>query len=120
MSLLGTAKNLETQSQETQTPAMRYFYCKLHAPRPNFALTLTPAELKLMQDHGAYLRAFVEKRWLVAFGPVADPQGFFGLGVWEVPDDVDVAALSAEDPVIKSGLGFRYEIHPMPNLVARK
>ncbi|HVU17347.1 MAG TPA: YciI family protein [Candidatus Didemnitutus sp.] len=98
---------------------MKYFYAKLHAPRPDFARTLTPAEMGLMREHALYLREFATKRWAVAFGPVADPQGAFGVGIWEVPDDVDVAALCASDPTIKSGLGFRYEIHPMPNLVTR-
>jgi hypothetical protein len=98
---------------------MKCYYTKLHAPRPDFARTMTPEELKLMQEHGAYLRGFAQKRWAVAFGPVADPQGAFGVGLWEVPDDVEVSALCAGDPVIKSGAGFRYEIHPMPSLVAR-
>jgi len=56
----------------------------------------------------------------VAFAPVADPQGFFGGGIWEVPDEVDVTAICNADTVIKSGLGFRHEVHPMPSLVTRK
>lgn len=99
---------------------MKYFYAKLHAPRVDFVRTMTPAEGKLMQEHSAYLRTFAEKRWAVAFGPVADPRGAFGVGLWEVPDDVDVAAICAGDPVIKSSVGFHYELHPMPNLVTRK
>ena len=98
---------------------MKAFYCKLHAPRADFVQTITPAEMKLMQEHSAYLRGFAAKRWAVAFGPVADPSGAFGVGLWEVPDDVDVAAICAADPTIKSGAGFRYEIHPMPSLVTR-
>ncbi len=99
---------------------MKSSYARLHAPRPDFAKTLSAAEVILMQEHGAYLRTFAAKGWLVAFGPVADPTGFFGVAIWEVPDDVDVTALCAADPVIKSGLGFRYEIHAMPSLVTRK
>ena len=98
---------------------MKFFYTRLHGPRADFARTMTPAEGSLMREHSAYLRAFAEKRWAVAFGPVADPQGAFGVGLWEVPDDVDVAAICAADPVIKSGSGFRYELHPMPSLVTR-
>jgi uncharacterized protein YciI len=98
---------------------MKYYYAKLHGPRADFARTMTPAELKLMQEHGAYLRTFAAKRWAVAFGPVADPQGAFGVGLWEVPDEVDVAAICAADPVIRAGAGFRYELHPMPSLVSR-
>lgn len=99
---------------------MKMYFCKLHPPRGNFAQTLTPDEAKLMQAHATYLRGFAAKGWAVAFGPVADPAGTYGVGIWEVPDDTDVAAISAEDPVIKSGLGFRYEVHPMPGLITRK
>ncbi|HVZ65182.1 MAG TPA: YciI family protein [Lacunisphaera sp.] len=98
---------------------MKAYYCKLHPPRADFARTMTPAELQVMQAHAAYLREFAAKRWAVAFGPVADPAGAFGVGIWEVPDDADVAALCAADPAIRSGLGFRYEVHPMPSLVTR-
>ena len=99
---------------------MKYFFCKLHAPRPTFGRDLTPAEMKLMGEHAAYLRPHAERRALIVFGPVADPAGFFGIGVWELPDDADLAAICAGDPVIKSGLGFRYEILPMPQAVVRK
>ncbi len=96
---------------------MKYYFCKLHAPRPTFAQTMTPAEGKLMAEHGAYLRTFPGA---VAFGPVADPAGFYGVGIWELPDEADIKAICDGDPTIKSGLGFRYEIHPMPQVVIRK
>lgn len=96
------------------------YFCKLYPPRSDFAQTPTPAEAKLMQEHAGYLRTYAAKGWAVAFGPVADPAGTYGVGIWEVPDDTDVAAISRADPVIKSGLGFRYEVHPMPGLVTRK
>jgi len=100
--------------------AMKHFFCKLHPPRPTFGQDLTPAEGKLMQEHGAYLRTFAEQGTAVVFGPVADPKGFFGVGIFELPDDADINAICAGDPTIKSGLGFRYEIHPMPRAVVRK
>ena len=98
---------------------MKCYYARLHAPRADFAQTMTPDELRLMQEHAAYLRTFAQKRWAVAFGPVADPKGAFGVGLWELPDDADLTAICAADPVVKSGRGFRYEIHPMPSLVSR-
>lgn len=99
---------------------MKYFFAKLHAPRPTFAQDMAPAEAKVMADHAAYLARFAAKGWTVAYGPVADPQGFFGVAIWELPDGEDVHALCAADPTIASGLGFRYEIHPMPRAVVRK
>lgn len=99
---------------------MKAFYAKLLPPRPDFAQTLSMTEVLRMQDHRAYLRTFIEKGWIVAFGPVGDPAGFFGISIWEVPDDVDVAAICAADPAIEAKVGVRYEIHPMPSLETRK
>jgi len=81
--------------------------------------TMTPAEGALMREHGGYWRQFLGKRWVVGFGPVADPKGAFGIGLWELPDGEDINALCAADPVIRAGTGFRYEIHPMPSLLSR-
>lgn len=81
---------------------------------------MTPAEGLLMQQHAAYLHGFSVKGWAVVYGPVADPHGFFGIGIWELPDEADINAICADDPTIKSDLGFRYEIHPMPKAVVRK
>lgn len=99
---------------------MKYFFAKLHPPRATFMQDLSADERKLMGEHLAYLSQFTAKGWLIVFGPVADPQGGFGMAVWELPDDADVHALCAGDPTIRSGLGFRYEIHPMPRAIARK
>jgi uncharacterized protein len=98
---------------------MKYLFGKLHAPRPDFARTLTPEEARLMQEHVAYLRPFAAKGWAVAFGPVADPAASYGVSIWTLPDMEDLAPICAGDPTIKSERGFRYEIHPMPALVTR-
>ena len=99
---------------------MKYFFTKLHPPRPTFAQDMTPAEGLIMQQHVVYLSAFSEKGWAIVYGPVADPAGFFGVVVWELPDDADLKAICAEDPTVKSNSGFRYEVHPMPRAVVRK
>jgi hypothetical protein len=38
----------------------------------------------------------------------------FGVGIVDVDDDVELGALLDHDPTIASGLGFRWEVHPMP------
>ncbi|MSU69416.1 MAG: hypothetical protein EXS39_01285 [Opitutaceae bacterium] len=98
---------------------MKYFFCKFHGPRPTFGRDTTPTEEKLLQEHVVYLRNFAEQGAVVVFGSVTDPRGFFGIVVWELPDEADINAICAGDPAIKSGLGFRYEIHPMPRAVLR-
>jgi uncharacterized protein len=99
---------------------MKYFFCKLLSPRATFPQDITPAEMKLMQAHAAYLGGYAAERQAVIFGPVADPKGYFGIGIFELPDNGDINLICANDPVIKSGLGFSYEIHPMPRAVVRK
>jgi len=99
---------------------MKYFFAKLHPPRPTFVHDMSPAEAQLMADHAAYLGQFSARGWAVAYGPVADPGGMYGVAIWELPDGEDIQAICAADPTSKSGLGFRYEIHPMPRAVVRK
>jgi len=45
---------------------------------------------------------------------VADPAGAYGIGVVEVAGDAEVRSLTDGDPTIRSGLGFTFEIYPMP------
>lgn len=90
---------------------------KLIAPRSDFMTTMTPEEMQLMQAHGAYLQGFLEKGWAIAYGPVADPNGPFGMGVFQLPDEIDPQSIAQSDPTILSGTGFRYEILPMSRLV---
>jgi hypothetical protein len=45
-----------------------------------------------------------------------DPTGTWGLSIFEIEDDVDISALTAEDPMIKAAVGARYEILPMRHL----
>jgi uncharacterized protein len=98
---------------------MQYFFCKLIPPRPTFQQDMTESEKALMLQHVAYWTALAEKGIAVAFGPVADPAGGYGIGIVELDDDADVRDLEKNDPTIESGLGFRYEILPMPRAVVR-
>jgi len=99
---------------------MKYYFCKLHPPRPTFAFDLTESERNVMKSHGAYWGGMMAKGQVIVFGPVGDPSGPFGMGVLELPDDGDAKALADADPAILSGLGFRYEIHPMLSAVVRR
>jgi uncharacterized protein YciI len=93
---------------------MMTFFCKLLPPRPTFTLDISEAELKLMQEHAVYWRGLMAKGLVVAFGMVADAAGAYGVGIVEVESEADVQRLTANDPTIRSGQGFRFAIHPMP------
>jgi len=93
---------------------MNAFFCKLVAPRPTFVQDMSPTERQLMQEHGAYWREWLTKGNVVTFGLVLDPAGAYGIGVVEFEDETAVRAFTDNDPTIRSGQGFRFDIQPMP------
>ena len=96
---------------------MKYFFCKLTPPRTTFMIDMTDAERQLMRQHVAYWAELAAKGTAIVFGPVADPQGGYGVAVIEAPDEASVRELSTHDPVIAAGAGFSYAIHLMPQVV---
>lgn len=89
------------------------FVNRLIAPRPTFPADMSEAERKIMADHAAYWAPLVQNGTVIVLGPVGDPKGVYGLGVVRAADPEGNAALLAEDPAIKAGLGFRYDSAPM-------
>ena len=96
---------------------MAYFFYKLVAPRLTFPADMTPEEAELMQRHVVYWRGWMEAGHVIAFGPVADPRGTFGVAITRLDEGMDPQSLAARDPVVAAGLGFHYEVHPMPSVV---
>ncbi len=72
-----------------------------------------------MGEHVAYWVQLARAGTAIAFGPVADPAGGWGLGILEAPSIEAVHAILAKDPTALSGLGFRHEAYLMPQLVTR-
>jgi hypothetical protein len=93
--------------------------CKLLPPRPTFPADMSEDEAKLMQEHAGYWTRLIERGAAIAFGPVFDPAGVWGLALVDVADEAAAATLTNDDPVIRSGNGFRYKIFPMPQAVVR-
>lgn len=93
---------------------MMTFFLKLIPPRTSFAQDRSAEEAELMRLHVRYWRSHMEAGKVVAFGPVADPAGSYGIAIVEVDDESVARALTERDPVILSGSGFRYETFPMP------
>lgn len=81
--------------------------------------TMTSDERELMKEHAAYLGICMEKGWVMAYGPVADPAGAFGMGLLTLPDDIEPQSITNEDPTIKAHVGFRYDIFSMPLLTLK-
>src|SRR5262245_29446465 len=91
---------------------MPHFFLKLIPPRPTFPTDMNETERAAMQRHAAYLAELIEKGAGIAFGPVFDPAGVFGMGIVEAEDEAAARALTDKDPAVTSGVG-RYEIFPM-------
>jgi uncharacterized protein YndB with AHSA1/START domain len=95
---------------------VRHFFVRLISPRPTFMQDMTPDERAIMQEHGMYWRGKLAEGVAVAFGPVVDPKGPWGLGLINARDEAEVRAFEAADPA-KTKLGMHYEILPMFTLV---
>ena len=96
---------------------MQHYFCRLISPRPTFQADMTADERAIMIEHVAYWTELAERGVAIAFGPVADPAGGYGVSIIRLPDGADAHNLERGDPVVKSGIGFRYEISPMPRVV---
>ena len=95
-------------------PAKSHFMCKLIAPRPTFPSDMTESEGKLMGEHVAHWQPRLGDGTLLVFGPVIDPKGVWGVAIVHAESMEHVQSLTAGDPIVRAGLGFRYEILPMP------
>jgi uncharacterized protein YciI len=82
---------------------MSTFVFRLQAPRPNFALDMTDEEREIMARHAAHWQPFIDSGRMVAFGPVLDGTGSWGLGVIEAEDEDELRAFAAGDPVVTTG-----------------
>jgi uncharacterized protein YciI len=100
-------------------PPMAYFLCKLIPPRPTFAQDMSAEERAIMQQHVAYWTKLADEDIAIAFGPVADPAGVWGVGILQVETEAEAQAIRANDPTMKPELAFKFEILAMPRLILR-
>jgi uncharacterized protein YciI len=83
---------------------MNLFFFSLTPPRADFAQTMTPAEQETMAAHRDYWEQLLSEGRVVVFGPVADPEGVWGLGVLRATDRAEVLAIAEKDPSVTAGL----------------
>lgn len=88
-----------------------YFF-KLISPRATFPSDITPDEAVLMQRHAVYWNEHFAAGRILAYGPVSDSGGAFGLGILEVENEAEAREFGNNDPSVLGGLN-RFEIHPM-------
>ncbi len=97
---------------------MNYYLYKLIPARPTFAEDMTDAERAVMAEHVAYWTRQRDLGVAVAFGPVADPAGAWGVAIVETADGQAANDLRAADPAVISGVATA-ELYPMPVAVVR-
>ncbi len=96
---------------------MTGFVFRLIPPRPDFAFTMSDGERATMSEHVGYWSGLAAQGRAVAFGPVADPDGPYGIGIVLAEDQVGAEQIRDGDPALSSPYGFRTEITPMLRLV---
>lgn len=98
--------------------ARMHFVYKLVPPRPTFFADQTEHEQAVMADHVGYWSDLLSAGTAVAFGPVLDPAGVWGIAIVEAEDENEIARIAAGDPVTKAGVGT-IETYPMPGAIVR-
>jgi uncharacterized protein YciI len=83
---------------------MSLFFFRLTPPRADFAQTMTPAEQQAMAAHQDYWQQLLADGRVVVYGPVADPEGVWGLGVLRAADRAEVLAIGENDPSVTAGV----------------
>ncbi|NTJ43743.1 hypothetical protein G6L28_14150 [Agrobacterium larrymoorei] len=97
---------------------MKFYLCKFIPPREDFLATMSADEKRWMGGHGAFLDDLLEQGVIVAHGPVMDPAGGYGVSIYRIADDQDIASFTSRDPIVANGVGH-YEHHPMLSLKAK-
>lgn len=83
---------------------MMLFLFRLVPPRADFAQTMTDAEQQAMAEHMEYWQQLLADSRVVVYGPVADPEGVWGLGVLRAADRAEVLAIGERDPSVVAGV----------------
>ena len=65
---------------------------------------MTPAEQDAMQRHQAYWQDLLAEGRVVVYGPVADPEGIWGMGVLRAADRAQVLEIGNSDPSVLAGV----------------
>jgi len=116
----GWALGLSRYARAATNAGKRGFLLRLIPPRPTFAADMNDDERRAMQEHVAYWTEQLGTGAAIAFGPVADPKGGWGVAIAFAEDDAAIRKMTDDDPVVRHRIGARYEILPMPSVVTRE
>ena len=83
---------------------MSLFLFRLIPPRADFAQTMTADEQQAMAAHQEYWQRLLRVGRVVVYGPVADPEGVWGMGVLRADERAEVLEIGERDPSILAGV----------------
>jgi uncharacterized protein YciI len=95
----------------------KYFVLYHNPPRQSFPQDMTTEERNIMLQHISYWNDLMSKGSVLAFGPVIDPNGIYGLGIVEAESQEQVNDFIANDPA--NGLN-KYEVYAMMAVTPKK
>ncbi len=83
---------------------MSLFLFRLVPPRADFAQTMAPDEEQAMAAHQDYWQQLLADGRVVVYGPVADPEGVWGMGVLRADERAEVLEIGERDPSVIAGV----------------
>src|ERR1700679_1275282 len=90
----------------------QHFFMRLIAPRPIFPGGMTEEGLGFMKQHVQHVGQAFDAGMVVAYGPVLDPAGAFGIALLEVNEAAEAEEFARKDPSIVAGMNT-YTLTPM-------
>jgi len=91
-----------------------HFFIRAQNPRPTFHLDMTSDERTIMERHVAFWSEKATQGIAIVFGPVMDPKGVYGIGIYQVQDEAEMLSLLEQDPA--KGL-LKYQVMPMARVI---
>lgn len=98
---------------------MKNYLCKWIPPCAAFISTLSADEQKWLGEHGEFLNTLLEQGIILAHGPVLNDGDGYGLSLYQIADDEEIASFTSQDPIVKNGVGH-YEHFDMPHIAVRQ
>jgi uncharacterized protein YciI len=80
------------------------FLLRLIPPRADFAQTMTADEQSAMAAHTEYWQGLLRDGKVVVYGPVADPEGVWGMGVLRAESQQESLLVGENDPAVARGV----------------
>lgn len=94
---------------------MSWYLYRLTAHRPDFAETMSEAEMATMMAHVDYWRGPLAEGRVLIYSPVADPDGSWGMCVVRAESEAELEALRDNDPAYVADIGrIDWLLLPMP------